>query len=107
MKNNDEKWDSENPFERRSCYDCVFLKSALSWWCTNEKAIKERGTSIPGCIHCPHWGPNYQYIHDKWNPNITHRINRIGERSIISQKGILVLVAMLLIIILTALFMNQ
>lgn len=40
---------------KRSCYDCKYLKAYVSWWCTNDKAIKDRGTRIPGCINCPHW----------------------------------------------------
>jgi len=43
------------PDERRSCYDCGHLKSALSWWCTNKEAQKVRGTSLPGCIKCTFW----------------------------------------------------
>ena len=47
----DEEFKAISPFEKRSCYDCKYLKSALSWWCTNEDAKKARGTSIPGCIN--------------------------------------------------------
>jgi len=56
----------EKPFEKKSCYDCGWLYSALSWWCGNRKAIKDRGTSIPGCIHCPHWKPDWKMIDKKY-----------------------------------------
>lgn len=52
----------ETPFERKSCEDCTHLTQALSLWCSNEDAIKDRGTRIPGCIHCPHWAPDWKYI---------------------------------------------
>ena len=41
--------------ERASCYDCTHLKAAVSWWCTNDDAIKWRGTSLPGVEKCPFW----------------------------------------------------
>lgn len=50
-----EDFDKVPSEEKRSCIDCKYLKSALSWWCTNKQAIKSRGTSIPGCIKCPFW----------------------------------------------------
>ena len=43
------------PEERRSCHDCRNLKGVVNLYCTNKIAIKDRGTSIPGCIRCPHW----------------------------------------------------
>jgi hypothetical protein len=43
--------------EKRSCFDCQYCQGAISWWCTNDDAREERGTSIPGCIDCPHWEP--------------------------------------------------
>lgn len=32
--------------------DCRYLVAYLSWWCTNKKAIKYRGTRIPDCYAC-------------------------------------------------------
>lgn len=55
-------YDSETPFERKSCYDCAHLKPTISWWCTCKEAIKARGTQIPGCIHCPYWSPDWSMI---------------------------------------------
>lgn len=49
------------PTERRSCVDCKFLQSYVSWWCTNEQAKLSRGTSIPGVIHCPYWELDVKY----------------------------------------------
>ena len=46
---------NETPEQRKSCYDCKYLKGYVSLWCKNEQAIEHRGTSIPGCIHCPFW----------------------------------------------------
>jgi hypothetical protein len=52
----------ETPFDKRSCYDCCHIRAACSLWCGNTKARKARGTSIPGCIHCPYWGPAWKMI---------------------------------------------
>lgn len=43
--------------QKRNCFDCKFCKGAVSWWCTNKGAVKDRGTSIPGVNNCPHWEP--------------------------------------------------
>lgn len=43
--------------EKARCYDCRFLKGAVSWWCTNDEAKEARGTSIPGICQCPYWEP--------------------------------------------------
>lgn len=43
--------------EKRSCYDCRHCKAALSWWCVNDRAVEDRGTSIPGVVGCKHWEP--------------------------------------------------
>jgi hypothetical protein len=61
-----EEFMSISPFEKRSCYDCGHLKQALSWWCGNKDAIKKRGTTIPGCIKCPFWAPDWNLIDDKY-----------------------------------------
>jgi len=49
-------------YKDRHCAYCGWLKSALSWWCTNTAAIKARGTSIPPVCHCPFWKPDKNYI---------------------------------------------
>ena len=41
--------------QAKACDDCKHCKGSMSWWCTNEDAICERGTSIPGVSGCPHW----------------------------------------------------
>ena len=51
------KWDEKPDAALRRCYDCAHLKGAVSWWCTNEEAIKYRGTQIPGVKDCPFWAP--------------------------------------------------
>lgn len=43
--------------EQKRCYDCRFMKGAVSWWCTNEEAIEYSGTSIPGFCQCKFWQP--------------------------------------------------
>jgi len=50
------------PFTRKGCDCCIYLKAALSWWCTNKECIKARGTSLPGIIKCPYWAPHPQHI---------------------------------------------
>lgn len=62
----DEEFKAVSPFDKKSCYDCKYLKRALSHWCRNPEAIAARGTSIPGCIKCPYWEPNWRYIEDKY-----------------------------------------
>jgi hypothetical protein len=57
---------NETPFEKRSCYDCDHIVGYVSWWCGSEEATKARGTKIPGCIHCPYWKPDWEYIADKY-----------------------------------------
>jgi hypothetical protein len=61
-----EDFENVSPFEKRSCYDCAHLKSAMSLWCTNKDAIEARGTSLPGCIKCTFWQPNWKYIDSKY-----------------------------------------
>jgi len=34
------------------CYDCLYLKGAVTLWCTNEKAVKYRGTRIADIREC-------------------------------------------------------
>lgn len=68
----------ENPFELKRCYDCAFMKPALSWWCSNKEAIKARGTSIPGIKNCPYWEPDWKYIPEKF---------RTEENGYIKPKG--------------------
>ena len=53
-----EDFDAIPPEEKRSCYDCGHLVSALSWWCGSDDAINYRGTSLPGCIKCTYWIPS-------------------------------------------------
>jgi hypothetical protein len=43
--------------ERKACADCRHCKGAVSWWCKNPEAVRQRGTSIPGVIKCPFWEP--------------------------------------------------
>lgn len=58
----DKEFRAVSPFEKKSCYDCKHVKCALSWWCSNEDAIKARGTRIPGCIKCTYWEPDWDMI---------------------------------------------
>lgn len=62
----EEDFKSVSPFEKRSCFDCGHLKSALSWWCTSKEAKDARGTSLPGCIKCTFWKPNWRVIDSKY-----------------------------------------
>lgn len=56
----DEEWLAVPSEEKKSCHDCRYLKSVLSWWCTNEDAKKARGTSLPGGCLCDFWEPEVQ-----------------------------------------------
>ena len=49
-------------YQNRNCAFCGWMKAAVSWWCSNEDAIKARHTSIPGIRHCPYWKPDKSYI---------------------------------------------
>jgi hypothetical protein len=62
----DEEFNAISPFEKKSCYDCKHLKHTMNFWCTNEDAKKARGTSIPGCIKCRFWEPNFNMIDPKY-----------------------------------------
>jgi hypothetical protein len=41
--------------ERKECYDCKYLKGAMTWWCTNDDAVKVRGTAYTKVCNCPYW----------------------------------------------------
>lgn len=62
-----EEFAKVSPFDKKSCSDCGHLKEVLSLWCTNERAIKVRGTRIPGCIKCPYWKPDWNYIPEEYH----------------------------------------
>ena len=49
-------------YNEKNCAYCGWLTAALSWWCTNQKAIDARGTTFPGICHCPWWKPDKDYI---------------------------------------------
>lgn len=47
----------KHDLEEKGCYDCFYCQAEVSWWCTNQEAIKHRGTRIPGVTHCQWWKP--------------------------------------------------
>lgn len=49
----------------KNCAYCKYLVSKISWWCGNESAIKARGTSLPGVIHCPYFELDKNYTRKK------------------------------------------
>jgi len=61
-----EEFDNISPFDKHSCYDCIYLKGFINIWCTNKKAIQYRNTAIPGVIKCIFWAPNWDWIEDKY-----------------------------------------
>lgn len=67
----------QRPEVLRSCYNCGWIIEAMSLWCGNKKAQKARGTSIPGCVHCPYWKP------DKSAKRIMRRNNKIDNFMIV------------------------
>jgi hypothetical protein len=62
----DEEFENVSPFEKKSCYDCNHLTSALSWWCGSKEAVEYRKTKIPGCIKCKFWEPKWSMIDNKY-----------------------------------------
>lgn len=56
-----------SPFDKKSCHDCSHIVAAMSLYCGNIAAVSARGTSIPGCIKCPYWEPNFDYIDKKYH----------------------------------------
>ena len=90
---------SISPFEKKSCYDCIFIKSALNLYCSNKDAIRDRGTSIPGCIKCPHWKPDWTYIPNDYKTEeygyidtktkIKNMVNSVKDGIIIFFKGMI------------------
>ncbi|MEK6825782.1 MAG: hypothetical protein AABY00_03275 [Nanoarchaeota archaeon] len=54
--------DGETVFQRKGCDRCLFLEGAVSLWCTNKEAVRERGTNIPGVRHCSYWQPHYGHL---------------------------------------------
>lgn len=61
-----EEFNAVSPFEKHSCYNCGDLHSYVTWWCSNTKAIKIRGTRIPGIIKCTYWVPDWSVIDKKY-----------------------------------------
>jgi hypothetical protein len=53
LSNEDSK--SYPPEERRDCSSCMFLKIAITAWCTNEEMKKHTGTTMAGFIKCEFW----------------------------------------------------
>lgn len=43
--------------ELRACTDCGYFKGSLTLWCTNDEAIKTRGTAKGSVYKCPYWKP--------------------------------------------------
>lgn len=41
--------------DKKRCYDCFYLRGAVTTWCINKKAKKFRGTTIPGVCDCQFW----------------------------------------------------
>ena len=62
----DAEFKAVSPFEKKSCHDCAHIVPAMSLYCGNIAAVSARGTSLPGCIRCPYWEPNFDYIDAKY-----------------------------------------
>lgn len=45
-----------NP-QLRACGDCASLAGAVTLWCMNDDAHRQRKTRIPGVKGCPFWQP--------------------------------------------------
>lgn len=47
--------------DKRSCWDCKYLYSAVSWWCGIEQAIVAHNSRLPGYRNCTFWSPAPKY----------------------------------------------
>jgi hypothetical protein len=55
---NQEDYLAVLPSDRKACFDCKHLYSAVNPWCGSDEAIEFRGTAIPGVIKCTYWEPD-------------------------------------------------
>jgi len=62
----DEEFLAVDPYEKKSCAECGWLKASVTWWCKNPEAVEARGTAIPGIIKCAYWKPDEKYIKTKY-----------------------------------------
>jgi len=62
---------------RRRCMDCYHMQAALSWWCTNKEAVRNRHTNMPDSdiVGCPFWEPCMSWSKLKWYQRIAVRLN--------------------------------
>lgn len=67
--------EKKHPEKLRSCHNCNHLREVVNLWCSNEDAIKARGTQVPGIIHCPYWSAD-KTAQQKIDKNITQEIER-------------------------------
>lgn len=65
-KLSDDEWRNVTPFEKKTCADCQFCKGHVSLWCTNDDAVNDRGTRIPGVVFCPYWLPDWARVDKKY-----------------------------------------
>jgi len=82
-----EEFGSISPFEKKGCYACGYLKSAISWWCMNPEAIKARGTSIPGVVKCKYWTVDWEYVDEKYKTKENGYVK--PEKKVVAKIGVI------------------
>jgi len=80
------EWKAVSPFDKKSCADCASLTYAVHLWCSNEEAMKFRGTNIPGCIKCPFWCPKWNEIPKEYRTEANGYVEAISKMDITSVK---------------------
>ena len=75
-----EEFAAVPPDQKRSCYDCGWIVTALSHWCGNEEASRARGTKFPGCIKCTYWKPAEKSLEERTDDYINDRLRLLNGR---------------------------
>lgn len=75
--------DREPNASLRECQDCIFMRAAVTWWCSNREAIHERRTAMAS--DCRYWKPAAFYTVEIQPVKRMSFWGRLGE--LILQKG--------------------
>jgi len=54
--------DVKEIYKDKSCKYCNFIKSYVSWWCSNKEAIKANKSALPKFFNCSFWEPGKEFI---------------------------------------------
>ena len=83
----DEEWESYKPWETKTCGYCKFMTHGISWWCSNEEAIRARGTCIPGVCLCSFWSLDKKYYKHCQRAKVMEIIKKTKRKLIRFKKG--------------------